>query len=88
MTSNNLIKTFVLAALMNARAAVAQTNPQIPQLTTAGAAVQSEPFDPRQSAPIGHRQPRIKDVMDAGRVDQIDAEAAAVDRKLTICRGC
>jgi hypothetical protein len=52
--------------------------------------VQSEPYDPRTSTPIGHRQPRLKDVTvgEAGKIDQIDAESAAVDRKLTICRGC
>jgi hypothetical protein len=89
MTSHKLIKTFVLAALMNLRTVVAQTNPPMPPLTV-GTAVQSEPFDPRLSAPIGHRQPRLKDVTvgETAKVDQIDAESAAVDRKLTICRGC
>jgi hypothetical protein len=90
VNSHNVIKTFVLAALMNVRTVVAQTNPPIPPLTTVGAAVQSEPYDPRMSAPIGHRQPRLKDVTvgEAGKIDQVDAESAAVDRKLNICRGC
>jgi hypothetical protein len=90
MKSHNLIKTFALAALVNVRSVVAQTNPPPPQLTTFGAGVQSEPFDPRMPTPIGHRQPRLKDVTvgEAGKVDPIDAESAAVDRKLTICRGC
>ena len=90
MKSHNLIKTFMLAALVNLRTVVAQTNPPMPQLTTVGTAVQSEPYDPRMSAPVGHRQPRLRDVTvgESGRVDRIDAESAAVDRKLTICRGC
>jgi hypothetical protein len=60
MNSNSLFKTFVLAALMNVRTAVAQTNPPIPQLTTVRAAVHSEPFDPRMAVPsgIGSRAPR------------------------------
>ncbi|WP_407155111.1 hypothetical protein [Bradyrhizobium sp. STM 3557] len=90
MNSHHVIKTFVLAALMNMRTVVAQTNPPIPQLSTVGMAAQSEPYDPRMSTPIGHRQPRPKDVTvgEASKIDQIDAESAAVDRKLTICRGC
>jgi hypothetical protein len=90
MNSHNVIKSFLLAALMNVRTVAAQTNPPIPQLTTLGTAAQSEPYDPRMSAPIGHRQPRLKDVTvgEAGKLDQIDPESAAVDRKLTICRGC
>jgi hypothetical protein len=90
MNSRSMIKTFVLAALMNVRTVVAQTNPPIVPLTTVGTAVQSEPYDARMSTPIGHRQPRVKDVTvgEAGKIDQIEAESAAVDRKLTICRGC
>jgi hypothetical protein len=92
--TNSLIKTLMLAALMNVRAAVAQTNPPMmatmPQVTTAGSTVRSDPFDPRLSTPIGHRQPRIQDVTvgQAGKFDQRDSESVAVDRKLTICRGC
>jgi hypothetical protein len=92
--NNNLIKTLMLAALMNVRAAVAQTNPPMmttmPQVTTVGSTIHSDPFDPRMSTPIGHRQPRLQDVTvgQAGKFDQPDPESAAVDRKLTICRGC
>lgn len=101
--NSHLIKTVMLAALMNARAAIAQTTPpMIPatpqvtshvtsQLTTVGSAIHADPMDPRLSAPIGHRQPRLKDVTVGevgGRIDQVDAESAAVDRKLNICRGC
>jgi len=44
------------------------------------------------SAPVGHRQPRAADLhLDAGlSPDQmtLQRENNAVDRKLTICRGC
>jgi hypothetical protein len=93
--NSHLIKTVMLAALMNARAAVAQTTPPVmpqlaSQLTTVGSAVHADPMEPRLSAPIGHRQPRIKDVTvgQVGKIDQVDAESAAIDRKLNICRGC
>jgi hypothetical protein len=41
-------------------------------------------------APIGHRQPRLKDVLseNPGALEVIGEEDRAVDRKLTICRGC
>lgn len=89
--NNQLIKTFMLAMLMNARTAVVQASPPvIPSPATVGEVVQSTPFDPRMTAPIGHRQPRLKDVTvgEAGKRDVIDEESAAIDRKLTICRGC
>jgi hypothetical protein len=43
------------------------------------------------SAPIGHRQPRARDVPseNPNDLDYIGAEDAAVDRKINnICRGC
>jgi hypothetical protein len=93
--NNHLIKTVLLAALINARAAVAQTAPPLmpqvtSQFTSVGSAVRVDPLDPRLSTPIGHRQPRTKDVAvgEAGKPDPIEAESVAVDRKLTICRGC
>jgi hypothetical protein len=97
--NNHLIKTVMLAALMNVRTAVAQTNPPVmpatpqvtSQLVTVGSAVRADPMDARLSAPIGHRQPRPKDITvgeAGGKLDHIDAESAAVDRKLNICRGC
>jgi hypothetical protein len=45
-----------------------------------------------RSAPIGHRQPRAADLhIDAELspdVARMQRENDAVDRKLTICRGC
>jgi hypothetical protein len=40
-------------------------------------------------APIGHKQPRASDVPSQDNATKLDAEDAAVDRKLkSICRGC
>jgi hypothetical protein len=41
-------------------------------------------------APVGHRQPSLKDVPseNSGDLETIGEEDRAVDRKLTICRGC
>jgi hypothetical protein len=41
-------------------------------------------------APIGHRQPAARDVPseNPGDIERIGEEDLAIDRKLTICRGC
>jgi hypothetical protein len=40
-------------------------------------------------APVGHRQPRAGDVSSSRKIEEISAEDAAVDRKISnICRGC
>ncbi|WP_407174351.1 hypothetical protein [Bradyrhizobium sp. STM 3562] len=43
-----------------------------------------------RGAPIGHRQPQAKDVPSENPSDleRVSEEDRAVDRKLTICRGC
>lgn len=88
----NLIKTAVLLALLGNRVAIAQT---VGRSST-------EPVDPivasspaaetrlAGGAPIGHRQPRAADVRseNAGGLERLSAEDAAVDRRLTICHGC
>jgi hypothetical protein len=41
------------------------------------------------AAPVGHRQPRTGDVPSEKNVDKLDAEDAALDKKIkSICRGC
>jgi hypothetical protein len=42
-----------------------------------------------RGAPVGHRQPHTSDVpsQNASDLEHISEEDAAVDRKLTICRG-
>jgi hypothetical protein len=46
----------------------------------------------RQSAPIGHRQPRPSDMAEPVPVTHVDTELrrldVEIDRKLIICRGC
>lgn len=94
---NNLMRTFMVAALLNARAAVAQTaapaaapvapvttSKQTTGTTTTGMA------EPRFAAPIGHRQPRPADIGSSGAavIGRTDEESAALDRGLKICRGC
>ena len=41
-------------------------------------------------APIGHRQPRVVDIptSNSASPSQLDMLDKALDRKLTICRGC
>jgi len=41
-------------------------------------------------APVGHRQPHARDLPseNAGDLEHIGDEDAAIDRKLNICRGC
>ena len=90
----NLIRIIVLLALLGNRSTIAQTVGSAtsldgPPSTTA----------PRSSmktarliggAPVGHRQPHARDVPseNAGDLEHISEEEAAVDRKLKICRGC
>jgi hypothetical protein len=40
--------------------------------------------------PIGHRQPRLRDLPFAAisELERLSAEDRALDRKLMICRGC
>jgi hypothetical protein len=41
------------------------------------------------AAPVGHRQPRVGDVPSEKGSANLDAEDAALDRKIkSICRGC
>jgi hypothetical protein len=82
----------MLAALLNARTAVAQTV-TLPAASAAPIATSGQTVgmaDARFTAPIGHRQPRAQDVGSAETaiVGRIDDDSAALDRKLRICRGC
>jgi hypothetical protein len=92
----NVIKMLALLALLGSREAFAQTvgvseSPTAPVIASA-------PLKPMQHsrstsvgiAPIGHRQPRRRDApLEAiSELDRISAEDSAIDRKLTICRGC
>ena len=89
ISMNGLVRTFMLAALLNARAAVAQTvavpaAPVVKSEQTVGMA------ESRFAAPIGHRQPRVQDIdsRETAIIERIDQENATLDRRLNICRGC
>lgn len=84
----------IVSISINARAAAAQTAAPAPsslasvivpvassQLPNAGMAGR---------APIGHRQPRMRDVPaeNPDDLERRDEEDVKIDRKLIICRGC
>ncbi len=90
----NLIRIGVLLAVLGSRATIAQTVGSTG--SSARSATTTVPSLPTQNtpltggAPVGHRQPHARDVPseNAGDLERIGEEDAAVDRKLNICRGC
>ncbi len=90
----NLIGIIVLLALLGNRATIAQTVGSA--TSSAGLASTAAPPSLMQNtrsigrAPVGHRQPHARDVPseNAGDLEHISEEDAAIDRKLIICRGC
>jgi len=89
-----LFTTLVYMALLSTRAADAQTmgtaRPPSFSRTEPMASLQPPELRLASGAPIGHRQPRVKDVPseNPGALETIGEEDRAVDRKLLICRGC
>jgi len=88
-----LLRTLILTALLGSRAVDAQTTgmARSPAVATTAPAAALPPPDLRLAgAPIGHRQPRMRDVLSEtpATLETIGEEDRAVDRKLTICRGC
>lgn len=90
----NFIKTIVVLALLGDRAGMAQTM----ETARSSAAYPAAPAPlrltqdarPSGGAPVGHRQPQARDVpsQNPSDLERLTEEDAAVDRKLTICRGC
>ena len=90
-----MIKIVAVLSLLGSRGAIAQTvgaaRPSAGSLITATA-----PLSSKQQArlvgeaPVGHRQPRARDVppQNPSDLERLTEEDAAVDRKLIICRGC
>ena len=83
----------LIAAVMAWNAAVAQTNPSQPSYSgspqTAGQG-DIKPGQAAKEAPVGHRQPKAKDVP-PGVQENLGVrspEDRAIDRKLRICRDC
>ena len=90
----NFIKMVAVLALLGGHAGIAQTmeTARSPvEHSTVPAPLRSEQ-DPRPDAgaPVGHRQPRARDLPahNPDDLERLTEEDAAVDRKLTICRGC
>jgi hypothetical protein len=72
-------------------AAAAQNNPdQLPPATSGSAQSTGRPANSVREAPIGHRQPRAKDVPSSiqENLGARSLEDEAIDRKLRICRDC
>jgi hypothetical protein len=86
----NLIKAAAVLALLSNRLATAQTIGEAPAGSASQTVASSQAHDGRWIAPIGHRQPRAADLplQNASNLEQLSAEDAKVDRKLSICRGC
>jgi hypothetical protein len=90
----NLIRIIVVLAQLGNRATIAQTVGSA--TSSAGLASTTAPPSLMQNtrligrAPDGHRQPHARDVPseNAGDLDHISEEDAAVDRKIIICGGC
>jgi hypothetical protein len=71
--------------------AAAQNNPdQLPPATSGSAQSTSQPATSAREAPIGHRQPKAKDVPSwiEENLGTRSLEDETIDRKLRICRDC
>ena len=91
-----LIGAVILAALLSGRTATAETvglakpSPVAGSPGTSDASSRGRELSLAWPAPVGHRQPQSKDLpsQNPNELDAISEEDRAVDRKLTICRGC
>jgi hypothetical protein len=89
-----LIGAVILAALLSGRTATAETVGLAKPSPVAGSQGTSDASSRELSlawpAPVGHRQPQAKDLpsQKPNELERISEEDRAVDRKLTICRGC
>jgi hypothetical protein len=86
LTTANLIAITAFLVLLGGPAALAQNSTRSGNSATSGT---SSGSGGTISAPVGHRQPRAGDVPNEKGVTKLDAEDAALDRKIkSICRGC
>jgi hypothetical protein len=95
MDMGNMIKIVTILALLSSRGAIAQTmGPErssvVSSSTAAGSVSLAQNTRSIDEAPVGHRQPRARDVplQSSGGLERLTPEDAAIDRKLVICRGC
>ena len=92
----NVIKMVALLAFLGNREALAQTVglAQSPTKSMTATATLKPTQDSRSMsvglAPIGHRQPRVRDLPfeAVSELERLSAEDSTVDRELMICRGC
>jgi hypothetical protein len=91
----NFIKTVAVLALLWSREAIAQTvgtarSPAGSSTTATARFLLMSDTRSTSGAPVGHRQPRARDVplQSPSDIERLTAEDAAIDRKLIICRGC
>jgi hypothetical protein len=89
LITTNLITTVAVLILLGGSVAVAQNTGRMGNSTNSGAPRTSPNTGGPIEAPIGHRQPRVGDVPSEDSASKLDAEDAALDRKIkSICRGC
>ena len=90
----NFIRTVAVLAFLGDRASIAQTletaRPSVGYSTARAPLRLTQDAQSNAGAPVGHRQPRARDVpsQSPGDLERLTEEDAAVDRKLIICRGC
>ena len=91
----SVIKIVTILAFLGSRGAIAQTvglagSPAASSSTAAGLSSLAQDTRMIGEAPVGHRQPRVRDVppQSPGELDRPTPEDVAVDRKLVICRRC
>jgi len=84
-----LITATTFLILLGGPVAVAQNSSRHSPSTSSGTPQTMPNSGGPISAPIGHRQPRADEVPSEQDAGKVDAEAAALDRKIkSICRGC
>jgi len=95
MDMRNMIKIVTILALLSSRGAIAQTmgparSSAVSSSTAAGSVSLAQHTRLIDEAPVGHRQPRARDVplQSPTEIEHLTPEDAAIDRKLVICRGC
>jgi hypothetical protein len=95
MDMRNMIKIVTILALLGSRGAIAQTvgptrSSVVSSSTAAGPLSLPQHTRSIDEAPVGHRQPRARDVplQSPTEIERLTPEDAAIDRKLVICRGC
>jgi hypothetical protein len=90
----NFIRIVAVLAFLGDRASVAQTvettRPSAGCSTARGPLQLMQDTQLNAGAPVGHRQPRARDVpsQSPGDLERRSEDDVAVNRKLIICRGC